>query len=138
MKKMLFSAAALLCSVAALAQTPAPSSSATPNAPKAEREHKVKTKQRDAEGNDDHDGDKVGQPDNHGRNVSTFTKSTTLTWADKGTDVSAVARGGRGVDHSLRSARGGEHGEHGARGRRATGSSHAAGGHAGAGHGRGH
>lgn len=104
-----------MCSVAALAQAPAPSSTATDNAPQAEREHKVKIKQHDAEGDDDRDGDKAGKPANHGQNVSAFTNATTLSGADKGAAVSTVARDGR-----------------------ATGSSHAAGRHAGAGHGHGH
>lgn len=138
MKKMLFSAAALLFSVSAMAQAPAQSSVAPANAPKTEREHKVKIKQHDADGDDDRDGDKANKPANHGQNVSAFAKSTTLTGADKGAAVSAVARGGHGVDHDMKNTRSarGEHG-HGARGDRATGSDHAN-GHAGAGHGRGH
>ena len=99
--------------------------------PKAEREHKVKIKHHETDGDDDRDGDKAGKSNNHGQNVSAFINVTMLTGADKGAAVSAVARGGRRVDHSLRSARGGEHG---ARGSRAVGSSHTAGGHAGAGH----
>ncbi|WP_201981587.1 hypothetical protein [Hymenobacter rubidus] len=105
MKRTLALAVALLGSFAALAQAPAPSS-ATANAPKAEREHKVKIKQHDAEGDDDRDGDKAGKPANHGQNVSTFTKTTSLTGADKGAAVSTVARSGRGIDHATRSARG--------------------------------
>ena len=99
--------------------------------PLKRRANKVKIKHHEADGDDDRDGDKAGKPANHGQNLSAFTKSTTLSGADKGAAVSAVARGGRGVDHSLRSARGGEHGEHGARGGRATGSRHAAGRHVG-------
>ena len=99
--------------------------------PKAERERKVKIKHHETDGDDDRDGDKVGKPNNYSQNVSAFTHATMLTGADKGAAVSAVARGGRRVDHSLRSARGGEHD---ARGGRAVGSSHTAGGHAGAGH----
>ena len=99
-EKKVFFAAALLCSIAALAQAPAPYSLATNDAPKATREHRVKIKHHEADGDDDRDGDKEGKPANHGQNLSAFTKSTTLSGADKGAAVSAVARGGRGVDHS--------------------------------------
>ncbi|MBF9141445.1 hypothetical protein [Hymenobacter properus] len=119
MKKMLFSAAALLCTVAAMAQAPASASHAVKPAT---------TRQHDAD--DERDG-KAGAPANHGQTVSNVAQTTTLTGADKGAAVSAVARSGRGVDHATRSARG----EH----------SHAGGGHLGGGHsagshggGRGH
>ncbi|GAA4055067.1 hypothetical protein GCM10022409_47780 [Hymenobacter glaciei] len=98
-----------------------------------ERKQDTKIKQHDAD--DDRNDDKAAKPDNHGQKVSAFAKTTTLTGADKGAAVSAVARDGRSTARTPRSARGSEHG---GRGSRATGSSHAAGGHAGAGHGRGH
>ena len=106
--------------------------------PLKRRANKVKIKHHEADGDDDRDGDKAGKPANHGQNLSAFTKSTTLSGADKGAAESAVARCDRGVDHSLRSARGGEHIEHGVRDGRATSSSHAAGRHAWAEHGDGH
>ena len=137
MKKILISAAVMLCSLAALAQAPA-----AYVAPKAamERKQDIKVKQHDA--NDDHNHDKATKPSNHGQTVSTFAKTTTLTGANKGAAVSAIARNGRSSGQGQRaacaprSARGGEHGQ---RGSRPTGNSHAASGHAdaGAGHGRG-
>ena len=84
-----------------------------PRCSKAEREHKIKIKHHEADGDDDRDGDKAGKPNNHGQNVSAFTNITMLTGADKGAAVSAVACGGRRVDHSFRSTRGGEHGARG-------------------------
>ena len=140
MKKMLFSAAALLCSVAAMAQAPASVLSATAKAAATERKQEAKPKQHDRDG-DDRDNDKAAKPDNHGQKVSAFAKTTPLTGADKGAAVSALARSGRSTaqgqrpDHAPRSARGSEHG---ARGGRTTSSSHATSGHAGVGHGRGH
>ncbi|OGX82248.1 hypothetical protein BEN47_18645 [Hymenobacter lapidarius] len=111
MKKVLLSALALCCSLAALAQAPT-----TPDARRAdkaakERKQEAKTKQR---GDDDRDGDKASKPANHGQTVSTFAKTTPLTGADKGAAVSAVARGGRSTARGERSARGGERG-HGSR-----------------------
>ena len=133
MEKILFSAVALLCSVAAMAQAPAAVSPALAKAAAIERKQDARTKQHDAD--DDRNYDKAAKPDNHGQNVSTFAKTTTLTGADKGAAVSAVARDSRDTGHTPRSGRGGEHGQ---RGSRATGSSHAGAGHAGAGHGHGH
>lgn len=124
MKKMLFSAVALLYSVAAMAQAPAAVFPTPAKAAAIERKQDDKTKQHDAD--DDRNDDKAAKPDNHGQNVSTFAKTTTLTGADKGAAVSAVARDSRDTGHKPRSARGSEHGQ---RGNRATGSGHAGAGH---------
>lgn len=127
MKKVLLLALALCGSLAALAQAPA-----TPDARRAdqaagERRHEANSKDKQRGHDDD---DQAGQPANHGQNVSTFAKATTLTGADKGAAVSTVARGGHGVDHDMGSARG-EHGHGG----RPAGSGHPGGGHSmGGGH----
>ena len=127
MQKILLSALALCCSMAALAQAPA-----TPDARRAdkvakERKQEAKTKQRgdDDDRADDRTRDQAGKPANHGQTVSAFAQSTTLTGADKGAAVSAVARGGRATARGERSARGGEHGHGG----RPAGSGHQGGGH---------
>ncbi|GAA4356262.1 hypothetical protein GCM10023185_19910 [Hymenobacter saemangeumensis] len=77
-------------------------------------------------------------PSNHGQQVSTVAKTTTLTGAEKGAAVSAAARDGRPATHGAgshheRSARG----QHGAGHGHANGAAHSGGGR-GQGHGRGH
>ncbi|ALW85607.1 hypothetical protein AUC43_11195 [Hymenobacter sedentarius] len=132
MKKALFSAAALLCSFAALAQAPAATGVQHPDKSAAkERKHEAKIKLRGED--DDRDGDKADKvaPENHGQTVKAFTQSTTLTGADKGAAVSAVASEGRSAkgDRAARAPRSarGDHGHGGA------GNGHGAGAHQGAG-----
>lgn len=131
MKKVMLSALALCCSLAALAQAPTTPDARRTDQTARERRHeaKIKIKQHD----DDHDDDRAGQPANHGQNVSAVAKSTTLTGADKGAAVSTVARGGHGADHDMGNARSAR-GEHAHAGRPA-GSGHQGGGHSmGGGH----
>ncbi|GAB3292373.1 hypothetical protein ACFQT0_07150 [Hymenobacter humi] len=133
MKKMLFSAAALFCSFAALAQTPAPSAKHANKAVAADHKLEAKAKRNDQDRSDD----KAGTPDNHGQAVQTLAHSTTLTGAEKGAAISTLASGGRSAakgqsaDHSARGARG----ERSARGgNRNAGNRPAGAGHQGAGH----
>lgn len=102
MRKTLALAVALLSSFAALAQVPT-AKVAAPK-PATERHSDAKTKQHDAD--DDHSSDQKAAPANHGQTVQAVAQSTPLTGADKGATMSAVARGGRGIDHATRSARG--------------------------------
>ena len=85
--------------------------------PKAEREHKVKIKHHETDGDDDRDGDKAGKPNNHGQNVSAFTNATPLPGADEGAAVIAMVRSARGGEHSARGGRAVEQ-PHGRRARR--------------------
>ena len=133
MKKMLFSAAALLCSFAALAQTPAPSTK------HANHKLEAKAKRTDRDRKDDQDDrdDKTAKPDNHGQAVQTLANSTTLTGAEKGAAISTLASGGR----SAAKGQSADHKAHGARsersargGNRNAGSRPAGAGHQGAGH----
>jgi hypothetical protein len=134
MKKLLLPAA-LLCSFAALAQTSAASvkqldayaavrpkqEAKTKGNPKveelsrlsAQRKPEARTEDLDS---DDHEGgnESADTKANHGQTVAAFAHSTTLTGANKGAAVSALARNGRSTPR-------GEHkhearGERGARG----------------------
>ncbi|SNC68297.1 hypothetical protein SAMN06265337_2244 [Hymenobacter gelipurpurascens] len=131
MKKTLLSAAALLCTFAALAQTPT-AVAQDGRAPK-QAKHDGKTKQHN-EDKDDADVQKAA-PVNHGQAVSAVATTTTLTGAAKGAAVSTVARSDAKAAKGIRperSARGDR-----SHGNRQTGSTHAA-GHdkSGAGHGK--
>ena len=115
MKKTLISAAVMLCSFAALAQTP--TAADAPN-PSAQRQQQAQAR-RNGQGNG------TAATANHGQTVQSFATSTPLTGAAKGAAISEVARSrrpatqGQRPEPSARSARGG----------RSTGHAHAA--HAG-------
>ncbi|UOQ55603.1 hypothetical protein [Hymenobacter cellulosivorans] len=105
MKKMLCSAAALLFSVAALAQAPAHKA---PRPNKSEARPAQQSEIRD-ENKDGIQDEVVTTPVNHGQTVQAVAQGTTLTGADKGAAVSSVASARRSTAHdnrTLRSARG--------------------------------
>lgn len=121
MKKLLFSAAALLCTVAALAQTPTTPTPAN-KAVAATRRHDPSAKQHAADA--DEDG-QTTRSATHGQTVSTFAQTISLTGADKGAAVSTLASEGRSSAKGQRAARADKSARGGAHGTRATGSSHA-------------
>jgi hypothetical protein len=96
MKKTLFSAAALLCSFAALAQAPATSQSANQS---AARKLEAQAAKRDRQAGND------AATNNHGQAVSTLAKSTTLTGREKGAAISTLASGGRSAAQGQRAER---------------------------------
>jgi hypothetical protein len=115
MKKLLLPAA-LLCSFAALAQTPAASVDHPDAYAVVQPKQEAKTEDFNP---DDHEGGNgnAAATANHGQTVAAFAHSTALTGADKGAAVSALARNGRSTargehNHDNRKARG----ERGARG----------------------